>query len=224
MRVHRGLNGAVHANAMKILAGSQHALRTQFLGDLSRPQAGHAHSEYSLYYFRCRFIHDPPVLVLRVFLVAKGRVRGQGYPGVATALHDTAYLIARIFCVPFIEQILHGNDVTYSVGGVDVVHNGDIAHVQPDKIFFQKLPHHKTVPAQPGMVFHNKVCHKPLFGQFHDFHEGWTGERNPRVSVVEHKAGVRQVVVCGKLLQNNPLILDAARDALFLVIAGQSGI
>ena len=61
--------------------------------------------------------------------VAKGGVGGQRYSGVATALHDTANLIARIFCVPFIEQILHGNDVAYPVGGVDVVHDGDIPHV-----------------------------------------------------------------------------------------------
>ena len=59
-------------------------------------------------------------------------------------LHDPPYLVARIFCVPFIEQILHWNNVAHAISGVDVVHDGDIADVQSDKIFFQKLPHHKA--------------------------------------------------------------------------------
>ena len=50
--------------------------------------------------------------------------------------------------------------------------------IQPDKIFFQKLAHHKAVPAQPGVVFYNEICHKPLFSQFHDFHKGRSCERN----------------------------------------------
>ena len=200
MRVHRGLNRAVYANAVKILAGGQYALRAQFLGDLSRPQAGHAHSENPLYYL-CRWpVYQPLGLVLRVFFVAIRDISGERYSGVATALHDTANLIARIFRVPLIEQILHWNDVADAICGVDVVHDGDVPHVQPDKIFFQKLAYHKAVPAQPGVVFDHQICHKPLLGQLHDFHEGRPCERNPRVSVVEHKAGIRQVVVCGELL------------------------
>ena len=140
------------------------------------------------------------VFVLRGFLVPVGGAGSQRYPGVASALHDTAYLIARIFCVPLIKEVLHRNNIAYSVGSVDVVHDGDIADIQPYKIFFQELAHHKAVTAQPGVVFDHQICHKPLLGQLHDFHEGRPCERNPRVSVVEHKAGVRQVVVCGELL------------------------
>ena len=178
MRVHRGLNRAVYANAVKILAGGQHALGAQFFGDLGRPQAGHAHSENPLYHL-CRWpVYHPPVLVHWVFLVAIGDVGGERYPSIATALHNSPHLITGIFCVPLIEQILHWNNVAHTVCGVDVVHDGNIPHVQPDEIFFQKLTYHKTVPAQPGVVFDNKVCHKPLFSQFHDFHESRTGERN----------------------------------------------
>ena len=224
MRVCWGLCGAVHANAVQILAGAHHAVRTQFLSDLSRPQAADGQLKYPMYHFRRRLVYQPPVLVLRVFLVPIGDVGGKRYPGVAPALHNAANLIARIFRVPFIKEVLHWHDVAHSVGGVDVVHDGDVPHVQPDKIFLQKLAHHKAIPAQPGMVFDHQICHKPLFSQFHDFHESWTGERNCRVSVVKHEPGIWQMIVCGEFLQNSPLILDAAGDAVFLIITGQSGV
>jgi hypothetical protein len=163
-----------------------------------------------MYYSRRKLIYQPLVLVLWVFPVPKGRIGGQRYSSIATALHDTAHLVARIFCVPLIKEVLHWHDVTHAVGGVNVVHDGDVPHVQPDKIFLQELAHHKAIPAQPGMVFDHQICHKPLFSQFHDFHESWTGERNSRVSVVKHEPGIWQMIVCGEFLQNSPLILDAA--------------
>ena len=178
MRIFGELGWAIHTNTALVFAGRQHTVSLQPLGNLSRPQAADAHLENPPYYLRRWLVHDPLVPVPRVFLVAKRDVGGQGYSGIATALHDTANLVAGIFCVPFVEKVLHWHDVTDPVGGVDVVHNGDVPHVQPDKIFFQKLPHHKTVAPQPGVVFHNEVCHKPLFGQLHDFHESRTGERN----------------------------------------------
>ena len=80
--------------------------------------------------------------------------------------------------MPLIEQVLHRNNVADPIGGIDVVHNSDVPHIQPDKIFFQKLAHHKAVAAQPGMIFHHKICYKALFSQFHDLHKSRTGKRN----------------------------------------------
>ena len=108
MRVHRRLNGAVYANAVKMLAGGQYALRAQFLGDLSRPQAGHAHLENMPHYLCRRFVDHPLVFVLRVFPVPERWIGGEWYPGVATALHATVHLIAGIFGVPLVEHMLFG--------------------------------------------------------------------------------------------------------------------
>lgn len=52
----------------------------------------------------------------------------------------------------------------------------------------------------------------------------YPSKRNTRVPIVEHEPGVWQMVVCGEFLQNSFLILDAAGDALFLIVTGQSGI
>ena len=79
MRVHRGLNRAVYANAVKILAGGQYALRAQFLGDLSRPQAADRQLEYFPNHLCRRFVHDPPVLVIWGLFVAVGCAGGQRY-------------------------------------------------------------------------------------------------------------------------------------------------
>ncbi len=52
----------------------------------------------------------------------------------------------------------------------------------------------------------------------------YPSKRNPGVPVIKHESGIRQVVVCGELLQDSLLILDAARDTLFFIVTGQSGI
>ena len=103
VRERRGLCWTFHAGAVQILAGGHHALGAQFFSDLGRPQAGHAHAKDTPHHLRCRFIHQPPVPVLRGLPVPKGRVGGQGYSGAAPALHDAPYLVAGVFRVPLVE-------------------------------------------------------------------------------------------------------------------------
>ena len=103
MRILGEFGWAIYTDTALVFAGRQHTASFQPLGDLGWPQAANAHLENSPNYL-CRWlIHQPFVFVLRVFLVPKRWVSSEWYPGVATALHDTAYLIAGIFCVPFVE-------------------------------------------------------------------------------------------------------------------------
>ena len=71
---------AFFAGCVPIFRGGHYTVRAQFWGNLSRSQARHAHLEDPPDDWRRWLVHDPLVLVLRVFLVAVGDIGGQRYP------------------------------------------------------------------------------------------------------------------------------------------------
>ena len=57
--------------------------------------------------------------------------------GHSFALEHISHLLAGVLSVPLVEQVLHRNKVADSLGGVDVVHNGDVADAEAVEAFFQ---------------------------------------------------------------------------------------
>ena len=128
---------AIPADIAPMLRGCRHLGRFQPFGDLRRTKAVHTPSK-DLAHGLCRsFINDPPVLALRVFQIPKGRIGGQRCAGHSFALEHIAYLLAGVFGVPLVEQVLHRDKVADALCGVDVVHNGDVADAETVEAFFQ---------------------------------------------------------------------------------------
>ena len=152
---------AIPADIAPVLRRCRHLGRFQPFGDLRGTETVHAPSE-NLPHGLCRsFISDPAVSTLRVFQIPEGRIGGQRCAGHSLAPKHIAYLLAGVFGVPLVEQILHRDKV-------DVVHNGDVADAEAVKAFFQKLPHNEAVTPQVGMVLDDQGADKALFRQLHN--------------------------------------------------------
>lgn len=120
--------------------------------NLCRPKPVHTPSKDLPHGLGRFLIHNPAVFALRIFQIPVGRIGGQWCAGHSFALEHIAYLLAGVLSVPLVEQVLHRNKVTDSLGGVDVVHNGNIANTEAVEAFFQQLTDDQAITPQAGMI------------------------------------------------------------------------
>lgn len=202
---------AISADIAPMLRRCGHFCRFQAFGDLRRSKAVHTPRE-DLPHGLCRsFINDPPVLALRVFLIPKGRIGGQRCAGHSLALEHIAYLLAGVLSVPLVEQVLHRDKVADALGGVNVVHNGNIANTEAVEAFFQKLSHNQAIPPQAGMILDDQGADKALFRQLHNFRERRSCEVRTRPAVVNEHTGVFEAVFLCVLFEDGLLRWDLSR-------------
>lgn len=186
---------AISADAEPVLGRCRHFGDFQAFCDLRGTQSVYAPGKDLPNDFRGVFVHNPAVFVLRVFEVAERRISGQRCAGHSLTFEHIPHLLAGILRVPLVEQVLHWNNLTNALSGVDVVHDSDIANAEIVEPFFQKLSYDKPISPQTRMIFDNQGADKSLFCQFHDFCERRSCKVRARPAIVNEYAGVLEAVL-----------------------------
>lgn len=202
---------AIPTDIAPVLRGCKDFSSFQAFCDLRRPKAVHTPSEdlpHSLCGF---FIHKPAVFVFRVFQIPIGRIGGQRCAGHSFALEHIADLLAGVFGVPLVEQVLHRNKVTDALGGVDVVHNGDVADAEAVEAFFQKLSHDEAVTPQAGVILDDQGTDEALFRQLHNLRERRSCEVRTRPAIVNEHTSIPEAVFLCVLFEDGLLRRDLSR-------------
>lgn len=158
--------------------------RFQAFGNLRGAEAVYAPSKDLAHGLGCFLIHDPAVFALWIFQIPVGRIGGQWCAGHSFALEHIAHLLAGVLGVPFVEQVLHRDKVADALGGVDVVHNGDVADAETVETLFQKLSHNQAIPSQAGVILDDQGADKALFRQLHNLRERWSCEYQGGITIL----------------------------------------
>ena len=196
----------------------------QPFGDLRRAEAVYAPSENLPHGLGRIFIHHPAVLTLRVFQIPKGRVGGQRCAGHSLALEHIAYLLAGVLGVPLVEQVLHRDKIADALGGVDVVHNSDVADAEAVEALFQELSHNEPVTPQAGVILDDQSADEALFRQLHNLRERRSCEVRTRPAIVNEHTGVPEAIFLCVLFEDGSLILDGPRQAILFIVTGQAAV
>ena len=221
---HGGRLAAIPANIAPMLRRRLYLASFQPFGDLRRAEAVYAPSENLPHGLGRIFIHHPAVLTLRVFQIPKGRVGGQRCAGHSLALEHIAYLLAGVLGVPLVEQVLHRDKIADALGGVDVVHNSDVADAEAVEALFQELSHNEPVTPQAGVILDDQSADEALFRQLHNLRERRSCEVRTRPAIVNEHTGVPEAIFLCVLFEDGSLILDGPRQAILFIVTGQAAV
>ena len=95
-------------------------------GNLGRPLSGNAHTEYFSDHLGGILVHNPVVLVSRVFEVTIRRVGTQGLTGLTFGLKHRADFLAGVLGIPFVDNVEERGKITVLlIGAVHAVIDGD---------------------------------------------------------------------------------------------------
>ena len=95
-------------------------------GDLRGAIAVHTKLEYFSNHLGGILIHDPAMLILRIFEVAIGRIGTQRLTGFTLCLEHCSDLLAGVFGIPFVDDIEEGSKIAVLlVGTVHTVIDSD---------------------------------------------------------------------------------------------------
>ena len=125
----------------------------QNTGDLRWPVTVQTKRKYPLDYFSGFRVDNPPLFVFRVFHVAIGRVGAEMFPRFTFGLHHRAYLLACIFCVPFVDNVQKGGKVAVLlVCAVNAIIDGDKPHALFHKQDFGVKAHFQIITPKPRHI------------------------------------------------------------------------
>ena len=173
-----GWDTAIPADTVPILCGSRYLLFGQLPCYLRGTKSCNTHLKDFSYHLCGRLVNQPFLFVFRIFHISERRIGCQRHTGHTFALEHVSHLLTCILCVPFVEQILHWNNIADAFCGVDIIHNSNIPNTQAVKFFFKQLSYNESVSAKTGMVFYNEVFNLALFRHFHYLGEGRSCKTN----------------------------------------------
>ena len=205
-----GRFAAISAAAEPVLGRRRHFGDFQAFCDLRGTQSVYTPGKDLPNDFRGVFVYNPAVFVLRVFEVPKRRIGGQRCAGHSLTFEHIPHLLAGILRVPLVEQVLHRNNLTDTLGCVNIIHDGNIANAEIVEPFFQKLSYDKPISPQTRMVFDDQGPDKSLFCQFHDFCKRRSCKGRARPAIVNEHASVLEAVLLCIFFEDGLLIFDTS--------------
>ena len=145
--------GCLDALTLLVGGGIEYLFFLQELCNLHRASSFHAQLENTLDYQRCRFIHNPHCLVLRVFAVAERNIGGQGNAAFTLCRIDSTNFSASVFGKKLVEPVLDTRNVavgTVGIDGVKMIVDGNVPHIVLRKSKVDIKPSQRGITPKSG--------------------------------------------------------------------------
>lgn len=197
----------------------------QCLGYLRRPLSGYAHFEDVFNHIGCNLIHDPAVLVLRIFEIAIRWIGTQRLTRFALGLEHRSDLLAGVLGVPFVDDIEErGKIAVLLIGTVYAVVDGDEADISAGQNYLGVVTHLEVISAQSAHVLDNDSANLTLVHKGHQALPIRAVKVGSGVAIVHEEHGVAETVAISVLLQNGFLVDNGVAVTLQLIITGQAAV
>ena len=185
--------------------GSQYTVRFQDSGNPGRACSGNRQVKDALDNRGGILVQNPVIFVLRVRLIAIGRL-AQVLAAGATGFHHRTNLFAGIFGIKIVKKITKRREIVVSPFAVHAIVDGNEPHIVAWKNDFRIPAHLQVIPAKPAHVFNDPDADQALLYQRKPLLYAGAVEVRPSVPIVHQNACVCEATLSGVSGQDSPLI------------------
>ena len=213
--------GSLYPFGLPVVTWGQDFLLREGAGDLLHAHRVQAHTVDPPHHSGGRLVNDPPLGVVRVFLIPIGRLAHR-FAGITLDLVADAPLFADVAGVPFIEQIFYRSKLALALVCVNAVRHGHQPDVMLREKFFRQPPDLDVVSPQAGEVFDEYRRRFPLLNLLEHGGKAGAVHRHAGNAVIKEVDQIGIAFFLGYLDEQLFLVLDAITIAIQIIIAGKA--
>ena len=195
------------------------------IGNLRRSISVHAQLENLTNYLGGSIVHDPMVLIVRVFGISVWRLGTQRFAGFALCLEHRTNFLTGVLGVKFVENVDKRSKITVLlIGAVHAIVDGNEANICAGKGYLSVKTDLEVVSSQSARVLYNDRTDLAFAHKGHKALPIRSVEGSPTVAIVNEKDRVSEAIVISELLEDSLLVKDGVAIPLKFIVTGKAAI